>query len=380
MDLTNIDRLSVNGKRVVCISSDHYPGQYIWNETYKVNFIDAAEFGSGEISSVTLTYGIDDGFPGLDYHSPHPNYVFDGWEPDIPVGERISDDVTLVAVYTSDGGRTIVTFVGDQAPRGYSPNASGGMTKEVLIAGGIRPNGDIPTITTWNNLSVQILSVQFGDDVSSIGNNILYQCPTLSSIAFQNGVSSIGNYAFGKCVNLGGKVVFPESLLEIGQNAFYGCSSLTGVFIPSSLSSFKQYSFFNCSSLVKTEVNDVGSWFNKSFGNREANPVYYSQNLYLGDEPVTEISIPDNINTVGKYLLYNCKTISSVYVPESVAGFDTLAFNECTGLKRVDIADGVDWGMLAFINKYSNPLYYARYLYRNGEPVTYASTDNRFAF
>ena len=249
MDLTNIDRLSVNGERVVCISSDQYPGQYVWNETYKVRFIDADEFGSGEISSVVLTYGIDDRFPGLNYHSPHPNYVFDGWEPDIPVGERISDDVTLVAVYTSDG-RTIVTFVGDQAPRGYSPDASGRMTKEVLIAGGIRPNVENPPITSWNNLSVQILSVQFGDDV----------------------------------------------------------------------------------------------------------------------------------NTVGQYLLYNCKTISSVYVPESVDRFDRNAFYECTGLKRVDIADGVDWGMLAFINKYSNPLYYARYLYRNGEPVTYASTDNRFAF
>ncbi len=65
-----------------------------------------------------------------------------------------------------------------------------------------------------------------------------------------------------------------------------------------------------------------------------------------------------------------CQNMSSVSIPNSVSNVGSLAFADCSGLTSVIITDLAAWCGISFADSYSNPLYYSKLLYLNGEKVT----------
>ena len=174
-------------------------------------------------------------------------------------------------------------------------------------------------------------------------------CTDLTSITIPNSVTSIGNEAFWGCSGLT-SVVIGNSVTSIGNSAFRDCTGLTSVVIGNSVTSIGGGAFDNCKGLTAVHISDLAAWCNIDFASTGANPLYYAKNLYLNDELVTALVIPDNVTNIRDYAFYNCTGITSSTIPNSVTSIGNYAFSGCSGLTSVVIGNSVtSIGIYAFL-------------------------------
>ena len=194
-----------------------------------------------------------------------------------------------------------------------------------------------------------LTGVNIGDGVTTIAYGMFYNCSSLTSVVIPDSVISIGEYAFAHCSSLT-SVIIPDSVATIGYGAFYNCTSLTSVVIPDSVTSIGSYAF-SCSSLTAVYITDIEAWCNISFDDSTANPLYYAKNLYLNNELVTELVIPNTITEIKAYAFDGCSSLTSVVIPDSVTSIGNYAFEYCSSLTSVVIPDSVtSIGERAFYN------------------------------
>ena len=125
-------------------------------------------------------------------------------------------------------------------------------------------------------------------------------------------------------------LVVEEGVTSLGNYAFYGCSNLASLTLADSLESLGVRTFVGCSSLAEDGFIVVeGILFD-----------------YEGTE--TEITIPDNVTTIG-YRAFMQDTIESVSIPEGVTTIEKQAFDQCLDMLSVALPEGLtDIGELAF--------------------------------
>ena len=213
-----------------------------------------------------------------------------------------------------------------------------------------------------------LTSVKIPNSVTNIGNSAFSGCSSLTSVEIPNSVTNIGNNAFSGCSSLV-SVKIPNSVTNIGNRAFYKCSSLTSVEISESVKSIRNSAFEYCTGLTFVNITDVASWCKIDFGNSSSNPLYYAKQLYLNGEKIANLVIPDGVTSIEGLAFYKCSGLSSVEIPNSVKSIGNGAFDGCSGLTFVNITDVASWCKIDFGNSSSNPLYYAKQLYLNGEKI-----------
>ena len=84
----------------------------------------------------------------------------------------------------------------------------------------------------------------------------------------------------------------------------------------------------------------MDSWCGIRFGNDNYNPLYYAENLYLNNELVTDLVIPDTVTEIKQYVFYGLNSLTSVVIPNNVTKIGTSAFGYCTSLTNVEIGSG----------------------------------------
>ena len=151
------------------------------------------------------------------------------------------------------------------------------------------------------------------------------------------------------------KVVINDGVTNIGARAFYNCSGLTSITIPNSVTSIGGAAFCDCSSLTSVTIpNSVTSIGAKAFERCTG---------------LTSITIPNSVTSIEEYTFKNCSSITSITIPNSVTSIGEDAFYNCSSLTSVNITDLVSWCKINFNNYASNPFYYAKHLYLNGNEV-----------
>ena len=185
-----------------------------------------------------------------------------------------------------------------------------------------------------------LTSITIPSSVTSIGYNAFDGCSGLISITIPSGVTSIGSSAFYDCSGLT-SIKIPEGVMIIDWSTFNGCSGLISINIPSSVTRIGYGAFRRCSGLTKVDITNLEAWFNITFEDSEANPLYYAHHLYLNNKELTEITIPSSITKINNCALYGASSITSITIPSGVTGIGMYAFYNCSGLTSINIPDGV---------------------------------------
>ena len=149
------------------------------------------------------------------------------------------------------------------------------------------------------------------------------------------GCKHLGDFAFaGRNVDT---VVVPNGVISIGTYTFAGCS-LKSIKIPSSLESCGDWafddSFYRCENLSAVYLEDLDAWFKIDFKYIYSAPLYQAHNLYLNNERLEIVSIPEGLTTLKGYVLagWNGK---EVIMPRSLVEISENAFFGCSSLTSI---------------------------------------------
>jgi hypothetical protein len=285
----------------------------------------------------------------------------------VPNGHIPSDTPTNYVYYTTSDGMPITQI---------NPAKSNVYTGD---RGVLEIYGTLIGKEAFKNCS-NLTSVIINDGVTRLGESLFLDCPNLESVcvpetvtycknSFKNysgkitvyskiienqgntfngdftelivgeNITKLTNEAFVACESLT-SVTIPDSVTEIGNRAFARCSSLTSVTIPDSVTTIGSDAFTGCGSPTSVYISDLAAWCNISFKLR-ANPLYNAGKLYLNNELVTDLVIPDSVTTIGAYAFHGCDSITNVTIEDGVTTIEGYAFEDCTSLTSVTIPDSV---------------------------------------
>lgn len=165
-------------------------------------------------------------------------------------------------------------------------------------------------------------------------------------------VYPISDYFLDKGVpQYSGDIVIPATfdydgvtftVVGIGSSAFEDCTGITSVSIPPTVAEVGSAAFCNDDKLKAVYIEDLKAWCDIEFSSMSyTNPLEYAHNLYLNDELLTDIVIPDGVTKIGNIQFFGCN-MESVAVPEGVATVGTFAFGRCKNLKTVILPSSLE--------------------------------------
>ena len=207
---------------------------------------------------------------------------------------------------------------------GFTVDDSGTLVAYSGAGGAITIPESVSTIASGVFASnTSITSVTIPSYVTGMGTAVFYNCTSLTSVSIGTSISSIGSQAFAECSSLS-QFTIPESVGSIGDKAFYDCTSLTGITIPAGVSSIGSNVFTGCSRLASisaasgngTYASSDGCLYNKAM-----------TRLIRCPEGKSGAKIATSTVTIGAGAFANCKSVTSLTVPDSVNTIETDAFS-----------------------------------------------------
>ncbi len=262
-----------------------------------------------DLTSVTISKGVTglttDVFLGCDnlkeinVSSENPNYSSEE-------GVLFNKDKTELVKYPVDKTETsyailnTVTSIGSDAFSGCSNLVYISIPKDIISVGADAFNNcnNITTIE-WNAVSCS--------DFSSSP----FEYIPIDNFTFGNEVQRIPAYL---CSGMGelDEITIPKSLTTIGHGAFSGCCDLTKV----------------------NYLGSVDKWVEIDFEYFDSNPTKYAKDLYINGELLTDVKI-SAADSIKNYAFYNCASIKSVEIGNSITSIGDYAFSGCDNLRKV---------------------------------------------
>lgn len=254
-----------------------------------------------------------------------------------------------------------------------------GNLKSISIPNSVTSIGDT-TFVYCNSLS----SIKIPGGVQKIGAYCFYGCEQLESANIGDGIIDIGNYAFSRCGNLY-DIHLPNTLKSIGDHSFARCTSLNTLELPDNLEVIEQWAFSNCSTLKKVKfgrnlriiknsvfnyctelqdvyfssnieevgssafsncreltsvhITDLSAWCRINFG-YNGNPLYYAHYLYLNNEQITDLIIPEDVIKLGSSVFEGLEGFSNINL-SNVKSIGSFAFSNSLSLHKLNIPKSV---------------------------------------
>ena len=253
--------------------------------------------------------------------------------------------------YRVTGLNTVkVTWKNSSAPR-YSYSSATAIT----IPKTVTYNGTTYNVTGIDNnafegtANLTKVTMVTNDYMKKIGNEAFKNCTGLNSVDLY--VDSIGDRAFYGCANL--LTVDMEDYARIvGVSAFNSCTALTRVIMPRNNNlTIGDGAFNNCNNLSRVDVASIHRWLYGYYGNASSSPLNTGAHLYINNQEVTSVTIPDEITNIHAYTFAGFKHLKSVQLHNAMTQIESRAFYNCTGLATVNLGTSINKiGEYAFSN------------------------------
>lgn len=164
----------------------------------------------------------------------------------------------------------------------------------------------------------------------TLPNRTFYGCTALTSVTLSSETVRIGSEAFRSCTNLNA-LPFESlpALTEIGTRAFNACGIGEAVF-PASLARIGSYAFYN-SALAQVDFTQCDGLEEFIAGISMSGASYIFANTRL-----TRVTLPRNLKAIPATCFYNCKLLTGIAGGEGVEWIGKQAFRDCTLLSVFD--------------------------------------------
>jgi hypothetical protein len=213
-------------------------------------------------------------------------------------------------------------------------------------------------------LATPLTKVHLPAHLKELSEGCFRGCSLLTDIQFGNEVTIIDNNAVSMCTSLV-NITLPESLITIDQRSFSESTSLVSVTVPDSVTTIGETAFIMCSSLayVKLGANTSLGKYPDNFGGCRSleqynvspeNPYYAVQNgilyskdlktivLYPCGRKDTEFVIPSTVTGLGNHAFYSAKNLHTVDFTQSpVTEVPCSCFFECVSLSSVKLSESI---------------------------------------
>ena len=156
---------------------------------------------------------------------------------------------------------------------------------------------------------------------------------TMNVTAYFGGMSASCAVTVSFDVDTTDKIQYLDYEIKNGEVTITDCDeSITGeLVIPSEIEGYPVVSiyeaFFNCTSLTSVMIpNSV---------------TRIREYAFAGCTSLTSITIPDSVTIIGEYAFGDCTGLTSITIPNGVKCISVMAFLDCTGLTSITIPDSV---------------------------------------
>ena len=139
-----------------------------------------------------------------------------------------------------------------------------------------------------------------------------------SVIVDQNGVS----------VTMKKYVVTVPSVVKSVSSAFYGERDISVVILPESVEYIGDYAFMNAVSIEKYDMSRTRT-------------AHIGESAFASCQALSEVLLPETLQTVGTNLFVDCVALTSVRLPEGLTAISAFMFGGCTSLSEINVPESV---------------------------------------
>ena len=244
-----------------------------------------------------------------------------------------------------------------------------------------------------------LVSLQLPSGLTSIGSAAFAYCSGLTSLQFPSGLTSIGVRAFQNCTGLT-SLELPSGLTKIEEGAFWGCSNINSIYaympdpplFDGEAKDFPTCFNENCTLYVPKKSNTaymvapgwgdfktiakfnpdlIRDWVTKNVaqagtlstvigedkenitklkltGNLNDTDVQYLEEM-IREAALLELNLKDALlYTINVCRFSDCKSLTSLVLPDVLKRIEKAAFSNCTGLTTISLPAGLEYMYGAF--------------------------------